>query len=337
MPSASSEKTSNEIGRSVIWRQHVARERRVVGHAGLAHERRVGGEALDVGLLGEPAAGSPDPRRPRRSWFAWSRGRGSSCLLSEWGGRRGAGDDPGGLEDVARARVGLGAGAPVGRARVLDEHRAQAGRAPGLDVHVRVADQPRAAERGLVEAEGLGGLQDEARGAACGSRRPARARGRCRRGGGSSSAPRRPPGPPRPAARTTASWTARERRRGSAVPLAALGWLETTASGTPRRAQQRAAPRRRPGPGRRPRAGRATRGPRSQRFRTSSLSTPSRSRKTARSALMRATRGPRRRGRSSPRCPRASRAPGGRPAGARPRPGRPRCAASAARAARRGR
>ena len=52
---------------------------------------------------------------------------------------------------------------------------------------------------------------------------------------------------------------------------------------------------------------------------------------------MRATRGPRRRDRSSPRCPRASRVPGGRPAGARPPPGRPRCAASAARAARRGR
>ena len=44
----SSENTSNEIGRSGIAAQDLAGEGRVVGDAGLAHQRRVGGEALDV-------------------------------------------------------------------------------------------------------------------------------------------------------------------------------------------------------------------------------------------------------------------------------------------------
>ena len=140
---------------------------------------------------------------------------------------------------AARPRPGVGARPPrrcAERACSTSTVRHPARRA-GLDVGVRVADHPRALE---VESPAPRRRRAASRAPACGSRTGARAPDACPRGGGSSSAQSSSSTPLVGQQPPHGLVDRVQRARACAVPLAALGWLETTTeqrAGRPQQAQ----------------------------------------------------------------------------------------------------
>ena len=319
----SSAKTSNEIGPvGDAARARLSAKAGVVGDAGLAHQRRVGGEALDAGVSGQRAAGS-SRSAPSAKILTVRR----SCLVAQCrlpairavacATRRAAASTS--STPVIRR---LPRPSAMRRRRVLDEDRTTPRGAPRADVDVGVADHPRWRERS--ETPSAAAASRIRPGAACGSRTPAELGVGPRPDGGGSSARRRWPRRPPPAVARSRAWTASS----SASVCRALRRSRLVRHHRQRQARPAraaAAPRRQPGVRTTSSARYGDSGRPLSGSTTTSLMTPSRSRKTARRHCVTC----RRLAFSHDALPcrlACARAPGARRAGARQRPGSPRCA-----------